>query len=625
MRPTYLIFILIMLWHTSLLGQLQDSCKLNIGVNLAGLSDFSREIPFANLMKMSRQWYTKSVNDPNFEWDSGNVAQLTFDQNGYPTHIPQTIEGVSLPQQVATVWDGTDSWPTGSYTLLWDGTGDFELWGDYNNLVKINENRYEFDYENKSGGILQITMISSAISDPVHNMRLLLPNTEDTYETQPFNPSWLEELSVFKTLRFMDWQHTNSWGQSDPYTWEVPDLVDWSERPKVEDYTYTSAMGIPYELIAQLINELDVDAWICVPHRASDDYITEMSNFFRDEVEEDSHLYVEYSNEVWNWIFGQTQWLNKYGCEEQNISWPEGIVPYIQNTFDLWTASFNEELDRITRVAAVQTAWQDVSERVVYNLNVNTVDAVSPTFYFSFDDESESVLDDLGENATVDDIAYHTRLGMAENLQWIRNIKTISDSLDIQLLFYEGGQHITPIPFGEVPSYDNALFDIHRADVMYDIYNEWLDSIRSLNDADKAMLLMHFSFISPPSTQYGSWGLLERMNQDRDAIPAPKYQSILENMGCFMQVSNTIEKEENQLIMAYPSPTQDYVYINRVNESSKVHISIFNTSGMLCKQMQSSNLGAIAIDLSMFENGLYILKIEDLQTGKVKTEKIIKL
>lgn len=162
-----------------LLGTLhaQNTCNIEIGTNLSGISDYSTEIPFANLMKMSRAWYTKGECDPSFQWDTGHAALLSYDENGYPTHIPQIISGVSLPQRVATVWDGTSGWPDGKYTLLWDGAGDFEFWGDHRNLMKINSNQYEFDYTGAEGGILQITMTESLVGDPVTNMRLLLPGT----------------------------------------------------------------------------------------------------------------------------------------------------------------------------------------------------------------------------------------------------------------------------------------------------------------------------------------------------------------------------------------------------------------------------------------------------------------
>lgn len=600
----------------------QDDCKIEIGTNLSGIADFSTEIPFVNLMKMSREWYTKGENDPNFEWDTGYADLLSYDNNGYPTHIPQNVAGTSLAQQVATVWDGMDGWPSGKYTLLWDGIGDFEFWGDFDNLVKVNNNTYEFDYQETEDGILQITMISSQINDPVTNMRLLLPGTLNTYQNNPFYQVWLDLLSPFKTVRFMDWGHTNFWGQEDPYTWDIPELVDWNERTPLDYYTYTGNKGVPYELMIQLMNQTDVDGWVCIPHRASNEYITQMAEFFRDNCENDRQIYVEYSNEIWNWIFGQTQWLNLYGCENQNISWPEGTVPYVQNALDIWSNSFSSQLDRITRVAAVHTGWLDVTERMLYNLNPNSFDVVSPTFYFSFNDASEAILDGYGSNATVEDIATEVRLSMTEDLDLISQIKSVADGLNKPIAFYEGGQHMTPTPFGDVPSYESALLDIQRDQVMYDIYSEWLDSIKTLNTAVDPMLLMHFSFIAPRSSRYGSWGMLENIQQDLASIPAPKYQAILENIGCDSSTFSPNIQLEDNAICVLPNPNEGIFTIK--GEISKYSIRILDSIGNVYQDISSSTNDDININISNLPNGIYLVLILSMVNNDVEVQKILK-
>jgi hypothetical protein len=48
----------------------------------------------------------------------------------------------------------------------------------------------------------------------------------------------------------------------------------------LEDYTWTSYKGIPYEMMIMLMEELHVDGWVCIPHAASDDYIRNMAIIF---------------------------------------------------------------------------------------------------------------------------------------------------------------------------------------------------------------------------------------------------------------------------------------------------------------------------------------------------------
>lgn len=594
-----------------------------MGMNLAGIADYSRELPFANLMKMSRTWYTKGENDPNFTFNTNLEDQLSYDGNGYPTHIPQTIPGEPLAQLVATIWDGTDSWPSGRYVLLWEGTGDFSFWGNLGNLVKVSDNRYEFDHANVPGGVLEITMTHSDVNDPVQNMRLLLPGTEDTHQEQAFNTDWLDLIKDFKTLRFMDWGHTNFWGQEDPYTWEISELADWDERASVNHYTYATNKGVPYELMIDLMNQLDINGWVCVPHRASDDYISNMANYFRDELETERKLYVEYSNEIWNWIFGQAQWLLQYPCEDGIATWPECIIPTIQNTLDIWSNSFSAEPERIIRVAAFQTGWLDVSERVIYNLRENSFDVISPTFYFSFNEESDATLDDLGANATIADIAYHTRIGRAEDLELIKGMKTISDSLNVPLAFYEGGQHMTPQPFGEEPSYAEALVGIHRDSSMYNLYTEWFELLRALNTTNEPIPLMHFSFIAAPSSRFGTWGILESMEQDLDVVPAPKYQSILENLGC-VDINTSIYDSEyyESKIKIFPNPTNGIIQLRGIDDNH--FVKLINSRGQIIQEMNPIKNQEMSIDLSNRPNGLYFIWIYSKEDFIQKSLKVLK-
>ena len=52
-------------------------------------------------------------------------------------------------------------------------------------------------------------------------------------------------------------------------------------------------------------NMLDKDLWVNVPHKASDDYVRNLAQLLKDNLEPDRVVYVEYSNEVWNGIFDQ--------------------------------------------------------------------------------------------------------------------------------------------------------------------------------------------------------------------------------------------------------------------------------------------------------------------------------
>ena len=93
----YHFILFLWFWSYSLLAQgtLPDSCKIAFGTNLSGLYDWGTEQPFVDMMKACRNWYSK---DDSGEFDSGLVDKMSFRNDGYPTHIPQTLPGVVKPQ-----------------------------------------------------------------------------------------------------------------------------------------------------------------------------------------------------------------------------------------------------------------------------------------------------------------------------------------------------------------------------------------------------------------------------------------------------------------------------------------------------------------------------------------------
>jgi len=601
----------------SLHAQLDEACKLQFGTNLSGVVDYGTELPFVDLMHNARIWYTKDNGNPADPFDSGHRDELSYRSDGYPTHVPQQIAGSEYDQRVVTIWAITDGWPAGGYTVLWDGTGELSFWGGHENLEQTSDNRIVFDFLNPIDNVLEMTIVSSDINDPIHNIRVLMPGTETTYESEPFYSLWLEKLSIFPSVRFMDWGTTNSWGQADNWTWDDPNLFAWEDRAQMDHYTWATNKGIPYEMMIKLMNDFDIDGWVCTPHRASDDYIENMAELFEENLETERHLTLEYSNEIWNWIFGQTQWLNKYGCEQQNVSWPEGIVPYVQNCLDIWSNVFENEIDRITRVAGVQISWQDVSNRMVNNLRKGSFDAITPTFYFGLTEEGDAVLDDLGESATVSDVAFYAREGMEHTKTWLEMQKNeLADPLGVPLIFYEGGQHITPNPFGEEPTYSQALLDIQRDTAMYNMYIEWFDFLRTLQEGDKPLELMNFSFVAGRSARFGSWGILETMGQDTESIPAPKYAAIIAAIeACDLDVSaeKTIYPLEEYKV--FPNPARDFITISGNLENCEISIidylgqTIFN---------QEVNANSVTLNVGNLTNGSYILQVKSEENQAVK-------
>jgi len=60
--------------------------------------------------------------------------------------------------------------------------------------------------------------------------------------------------------------------------------------------------------MVDLANTVGRDLWICVPHQANDDYVHNLAQLIKQNLKPSLNVYIEYSNEVWNWGFSQATW-----------------------------------------------------------------------------------------------------------------------------------------------------------------------------------------------------------------------------------------------------------------------------------------------------------------------------
>ncbi|MBN1775699.1 MAG: hypothetical protein JW817_04455 [Clostridiales bacterium] len=96
----------------------------------------------------------------------------------------------------------------------------------------------------------------------------------------------------------------------------------------------------------------------------------------------------------------------------------------------------------------------------------------------------------------------------------IQNIANLCNALGVEMAYYEGGQHLTPDPFGSEQEYGAVLVDVQHDPCMYDIYRTWLAELEKIKaDANGNTTLCVFSSLSSSdSERYGSFGLLTDMS-----------------------------------------------------------------------------------------------------------------
>lgn len=609
MDKLFLILFILIISLTVLEAQTTDSCAFKIGTNLSGLVDYGSEWPFKDIMKYCRSWGTQNIlwyNGGQNPWDSNLADSILKDDDGYPLELPFVWPGTDTSQMFYTVWANTASLPAGIYVCLYDGQGVIDFWGDAS-IINQTPGRIEVLVTPGVVNIMQMKIKVSMQGNHIHNIRFLVPGTENNFMVDPYNPEWIEKLEPFNYLRFMDWGLTNN-----------SFLRHWGDRPLANDYTYTIS-GIPYEEMTRICNVKQADAWVCVPHLADSNYIQQLATLFRDSLDPGLKIYVEYSNEIWNWMFDQAHYCND--SLDQSIPWPERLGPKIGSVMDIWSDVFAGQMSRIERVCGVQIGWMDVAQRTISSVPLTSIDLVSPTSYIGLNGDSLNFYGASLNRNKVFDLAHQS---LYQGISSLHQIYHYADSIGYDgMVYYEGGQHFTPIPFGTVQPYNDTLVACQTDPRMYDLYMEMFDSLRAVTQSDSS-LFMNFAFIKPPSGQYGSWGVLESLFYQFPPyqISAPKYQALLDNIpNCDIISSISSENSSNNLAVIFPNPCSSGFSISIPEHFHDARVCIFDIRGKLVFS------GQIQPGINNFEQeknlstGIFILQISN--DDFVQTEKLI--
>jgi len=154
----------------------------------------------------------------------------------------------------------------------------------------------------------------------IANFRLIRPGyAANTREL--FTHDYLSCLksAAFSTIRFMGVTKTNGnvqWGK------DHTSLQHWNNRKLPDDASVETMEsldkkdGWPWEYTIRLCNEADMDLWINIPVSVDDDYIRELAKLIKSTLTPNLHIYLEHSNEVWNFGFIQYAW-NKARAKEE--------------------------------------------------------------------------------------------------------------------------------------------------------------------------------------------------------------------------------------------------------------------------------------------------------------------
>jgi len=357
-----------------------------MAVNLAPVNDWSAQQPFIDVMKTARRW----IGHKPGQWGGVSFQELKarrlLDDNGWPMSVPGDLGSIGT-LILTDLPAGADAY-AGRYILRFEGDGIVEVSGAADNL-RYGKKSVTFDFIPGPGHMVNIKIQRSdprGKGDYVRNITVVKERHAAAHARgEVFNPDWLPYLDGFEVLRFMDWMVTNDSTQA-----------SWAARPKPDDFSYTRN-GVPAEVMIRLANKLDAAPWFTMPHLSEAEYQRRFAELVKARLDAPQKVYVEYSNEVWNWQFEQAHWAE----ERARARWGQeykGQDFYGMKTArmaQVWARVFADERDRLVNVIGTQAGWLGlekaileaplwVAEDAANKPPHHYVDAYAVTGYFGF-------------------------------------------------------------------------------------------------------------------------------------------------------------------------------------------------------------------------------------------------
>ena len=517
--------------------------KLPIGVNLSSIADWDPGFPFRNLFLGSRAWTTRNQ---SFGGPHDTLAQSSFkyDENGYPLQVPVNATDLAEPQVVFTYLPNIGK--SGNYVLLYDGEGEVDgVSFSGTRVLSRKPGRIKLQMKHDGKSPEAIVIKRSKLGNHVRNIRLVAEADEKVdLDASPFLPEFLDFCRPFHCLRFMDWGSTNNsleeaWESRKSRTFytQVGKSGDPEAKfgPAPTPFQYMYSGGVAIEYMIQLCNELQINPWFCIPHRATDDYIAQFAKLVKAQLDPKLKVYVEYSNEIWNWQFHQAGWMLrsplagalveakggspwKDPSKKEGKDHPERIGALFRRAFAIWEREWTgADRSRLIRVCAVQAAWVDASQRTVkWCVDNGGADVVSPAAYAGPGKEIYERWEAAGASLTPQQVVADVMAGrdMARSENSTATIVRYAAERGLKYVAYEGGQHIQPKGQADLP-YNAALGAAQYHPAMYDLYVELLRLHRDLG----CEMFCHFSSVGRQGTRYGSWGAKASYAEANDVSP----------------------------------------------------------------------------------------------------------
>lgn len=454
-----------------------------LGVNMSESEARDEALPFKDLMKLADYGFvgddTGPVYDTGVDFLPGDGKT---DNGGWPTDT----SGLSATEFVRYEFakDLTNNYKSGTYHIFHDGAGTIGVAGDASGLTAVTAGEYTCSVTPSASGVT-LKVYTSSAGNPINNIRFVHTDDVSSYLTSPFNEDLIQAHDSVSgnAVRMANWQRIN--GQEE---------TTWADRP-IKDGLQGTSKGVAIEYLVDYCNTQERDLWLNVPHKATDAYVTSLSDYVRDNLDAGLKCYVEYSNETWNDEYTQHDYCDAQAALDQARFQSGGwnadhgghyfASARAVECFDLFYTSFGVNAStRLRRVISGDASDTAVATRMLTFENASAkvdVLAIAPMFGARFGDaDAQTVIDNTWSVATlntnvsndINDAAGVTRLQVQDH-------KTVATNNNVPVLnCYYAGQGLEPAGSYQFNSFLTNLFlDLNESSDMGTLYTDYFDML----------------------------------------------------------------------------------------------------------------------------------------------------
>ena len=348
---------------------------------------------------------------------------------------------------------------------------------------------------------------------------------------QTFTNEFVRSLRPFRVLRFMDWLSTNSnpgfYGDAGHHT------LHWSGRHVPSDATQQDVgdkHGVAWEYAIALANQTGKDIWINIPVAADDDYVRQLASLLKKTLTPGHRIYVEHSNEVWN--FGFPQYIyNKLAAEDEAARGGSVLNNDGSTDHEVWAhrrhAKRLVEIARIFASVYGQNALGNTIRPVYASWTINPKDYYADVlawvnttygppkrFFYAIAGAAYFNVQKASPTASVPELLAAMRQDSDDNLKWRTEIGKIAAQYGVKHAQYEvgpdvGGGSTVNVANRILANRNPGIKDV----ILHDALSNWFSK--------GGDLYMYFAFCDNYS-RHGAWGLSETI----DDLNTPKWQAI---------------------------------------------------------------------------------------------------